>query len=202
MGIYRYSYMTSSKSFMYLYRCSKCGKLIAQRSAVEGESDPYDGRAGLTKNSADQAKQRAEAAAAAASSQAQSELERLVKKVRRKDFRGTKITGFCPLCKHQEPWQKLSPSGCMIPVTCLSLVPLFIGIGTMVTGEAALGAPYAGAGAVLLLLVVLSSQRRKKRIAQAKAMPEASLPHIYLTEAEFHEACRALGRQDGEEIYE
>lgn len=201
MGVYMYSYTTSSKSFMYLYRCSKCGKLIAQSSAVEGVSDQYDGRGGFTKKSVDQAKQRAAEAAAAANSQAQSELERLVKKVRRKDFRGTKITGFCPLCKHQEPWQKLEPSGCMIPLTCISLFLLYIGIGSMVTGNVSSGARYAGVGAAILLFMLFSFLRRKKRIAEAKAMPEASLPHIYLTEAEFHEACRALGRQDGEEIY-
>ncbi|MBR5287873.1 MAG: hypothetical protein IKU34_04690 [Clostridia bacterium] len=202
MGVYQYSYITSEKTYQYMYRCSKCGKLVVQHSTVTGTSDQYNGRGTMTQKSQDQAKRRATAAKTDAIVSANTELDRLVKKVRRKNFKDTQITGQCPLCAHQEPWQRLSKSGLAIPMTCFSLMFLFIGIGLLVTDETGMGAKLTGAGAAIILLLLFGSHQRKKRAQQASDMPEASLPHIFLSQAEFIEACESLDKKADEQIYD
>lgn len=200
MGVYTGSYITSEKPYAYLYRCSKCGKLIAQHASVKGYSEKFNGRAGITKKSLEEAMQRKEAATRSANERAQAEYDRLAQKIKSKDFKGTQLTGACPECGYKEPWQRLVKPSYIIPLTCFSLMFLLIGISGLVQKAGTFGYVLLGVSLAAFAFLLYGAHRRKKCVAEAKTMPETSLPHLYLTEAEFNEACKALNWSAGEKI--
>ena len=186
---------TSAQSVGYVYRCSRCGNLIAQNVFVEGKEAVFNK---YSRGAQANAQQKSETNSQLATQEA-------IDAAVRGDYSKLKIDNRCPVCKNREPWQQCATSS----QTSRRLVPLntFLGfalfffavtVGNEETRKLSIGALIV---ALCLLAIDLYFIFRNKKMSKlTDTVPEASRPHIFMNDEQFQSACAQLGLRPDEEI--
>lgn len=173
MGMYMHTTKTVTKRINYVYRCSKCGKAIAQSAFVSGSSN-YD-------KYSRHAEEQAEEAQKNANRKSDELVEKALTKAASGDYKPLHISAHCPGCKHREPWQRMK-----IPVLLVgSALFLFFGAVLLAVGLP----PYNNTIALIIGSILLSFPfvlgfgnlffRNNMNKASAE-LPDVSRPHFFL----------------------
>ena len=197
---------TTATKVNYLYRCSRCGKLVSSCTYVEGEAKYY-GKSGFTRRSKEAAEQRAENARGLADFYSKKELIEALQSAKLGDYRRLRITGKCPICSYEEPWQccimnekdserivKLNFSAVLLMLMGIAMItaakPLTIVIGVLCLGYFI---------AVMYYDIRINSKQSKMR-SLCKNLPELSKPYFYFNNEGYEKGCQKLNKQPNEQV--
>ena len=192
---YLYSTNTTAQSVGYVYRCSRCGNLIAQNVFVEGNEAKFDR---YNRASYANAQQQSEISSQLVTREA-------IDAANQGDYSKLRIANCCPVCKNREPWQQCATSSQtsrrLIPLNLLMGFALFFFAVTFGNEETRKLSIIALIVALCLLAVDLYFFFRNRKMRELTAtVPEASRPHIFLNDEQFDNACAQLGLRSDEEI--
>ena len=191
MGFYIGTTQTCSIRINYLYRCSRCGRAIAQNTFVQGSGFHYSGIG-------------EEKAKRSAREKSVDNLKEAVEAAGQGSYKSLNIKTKCPFCSNREPWQMCRFPDWMVALNVFVFpCVLFIFIG-LLGNPGKGGMPVLiGAGAICAVLTFLNirySVRRTNMEEACRHLEEDKKPFLFFSQEIPEEAKQAIGLKPDETV--